>query len=274
MIGEETAVKDASAPATDATQAVKDASAPATDVQNPEVGQSGSPEAANEGTSASPQETESNKAEKRIQQLVARQREAEREAAYWKGVAEASARQQKPVEEDISKKEPKVDDFENYDDYLIAKAVHVMESKLPAASKPVSVDQQLNQRFVEKIEAVASHDPAIHDIVNDPTLPINPNMAMIIKASDIPDKLLRHLNNNREEALKIFKMNPIDAARQMMRLEVRLESAPNPSPPKTVSSAPEPVKTVIPNTTVTTNLDEIPMDEFMKRRNKTDRGKK
>jgi hypothetical protein len=64
----------------------------------------------------------------------------------------------------------------------------------------------------------------------------------------------------------------MQAAREMGILEAKLSFVPVVEPPKRVSTAPEPVKTVTPTSAAVVDEDSLPMEEYHKRRTQQEYG--
>lgn len=256
-----------------------------TDVQVPEV---------DDVDAAEPESTETvgaepTGAEKRIKQLSA-QRKAEQEARiraeiereYYKGLAEGS--KSKPVESASAQPTntqlvpPDINSYDTYDDYENARLAYntaITEQRIFQKiheQQRAAAAQQSAQATVSKFEKAAAEDSAFAEIwKNKPlwdTLPINQPMAEIIAASDVSPEVIKWVHNNRSEAQRIASMPPILAAREIALVEARIKLAPKPEPPKRVSAAPEPVKPLAGSSPATIDEDDLPMEEYYKRRTK------
>ena len=213
------------------------------------------------------------RAEKRIKQLVAKQREAEREADYWRGKAsQAEVPQAQPAPQGQTPA-PTADQFEAYDDFLVAKAKYEIKAEQTAQEWKAKVDAY-ESNFTSRINKAAENEPDILEIVNDRTLPISQTMAVAIKESEVAPDILKYLSRNREESRKIAMMNPIAATRAIGSIEYRLSNLPKPEPVKKISQAPEPIKPVESKGSQSVDLDKLPMDEYVKRRNSEQYGKR
>jgi hypothetical protein len=202
------------------------------------------------------------RAEKRIKQLVAKQREAEREADYWRGKASQVEVKAQPTQTQA----PTVDQFESYDDFLVAKAKHEIKAEQAVQEQKKTVET-FEAAFTNRINKVAETEPEIFEIINDRTLPISNPMAYVIKESESAPEIIKYLSRNREESFRISRMNPIAAAREIGKIEFKISNQPKPEPIKKVSQAPEPIKPVESKGTQSVDLDKLPMDEYVKRRN-------
>ncbi len=286
--------QDANADSSPASEADHPSAAPA------QIGDSGAPAGpeAPKDQGAGP-----SGAEKRIQQLVARQREAERreaarsaEAAYWRGIAEGRIKngggtplspqpfggvspqpysQSPPGAPEL----PLLANFERSEDfeeartrYVVEKAKWDLRQELETFRARETQDA-IDRRYRERMAAAAISDPELLEIENDATLPVSLPMAIAIKESEAAPSILRYLSAHRDEAARIARLNPIAAAREMGRLEARLSAPTVPqTQTKTVSQAPEPHKPVG-GATATIDLDDdkAPIDEFVRRRNAHER---
>jgi hypothetical protein len=237
------------------------------------------PAPADQETIEEPQGAKPSKVVEELKAQRKKRQDAEREAAYWKGRAEAGGKQDAPdaapVAVDPSKPPtaPKLDQFETYEQYEAAKDKYLVQT----AKYEVLAEYQRNeqskaaatveQAFQKRIEAAIKEDPSFVDVVRDPTLPLSVSMLPILKESESAPKMLRWLDQNRGEAQRIASLPPLQAAREMGILEAKLSfTPPPPEPPKRVSSAPEPVKTVTPVSAAVVDEDSLPMEEYHKRR--------
>jgi len=211
-------------------------------------------------------------AQSRIDQLTAKQRDAEREARYWRELALKNQNQP----QDQKPQPPKNEDFQNYDDFLVAKTRFALSQDSVETNVQRSTEAQIaaiNETFNARIEEATAQYPDILDIVNDTTLPISPAMAAVIKDSESAPEILVYLDEHRDEAVKIRNMSPVRAAKEIGKLELKLSEKPKP-PTKKVSTAPEPVTPVEPKGPQVVDMDKIPMEDFVKRRNQEQFGAK
>lgn len=237
-------------------------------------------------------------AKARIQKLIAEREEARREAAYHRGRAESH--QPKPDAVPTQPAPLKIEDYlpsevefaavgltaenfekagRSYDDLLMAKSAYAMQKRTTVLSKQAEEARaresvtKSQAAFMERIEKSAETDPDLPRIVGaqdarDPYfVPISQAMAEVIRDSEVGPKLLRQLANDKAAAKRIYDMQPLAAARELGRIEARILAAPAPEPPRRVSQAPEPVKSLTPSGVTEIDLDKVPIDDFMKKRN-------
>lgn len=227
-----------------------------------------------------PEVEEPEKPSKAVSELIAQRKkrqEAEKQAEYWRGVAEGRVKSEAPTPEPTSEEPkvpvaPKIDQFETYEQYEAAKDSYLVEK----AKHDIRVEQQIEQqrqaaveteqKFVQRIEAAMKEDPALAEIMQDRTLPYSPVMVAIVKESDVAPQMLRWIDQNRPEAARIAALPPLRAARELGIVEARIKFAPKAEPPRKVSAAPEPVNPVTPSAGGIVDEDNLSMEEYHKRR--------
>lgn len=219
---------------------------------------------------------------KAVKELIHQRKQrqqAELEAAYWKGIAEGRGRQTEPAQPppvvDQPPQAPAQDQFDTWEDYekardeyILAQTEYRMTKKYEEGMR-VKAEQEAFASFQRKLEKAAETDPDIIELQQDTTLPVSGVMKQLIIRSDVGPDILRWIDNHREDATRIYHLHPIDVARELGAIEYQLKHKPKAQPPKKVSAAPEPIKTVTPVGTATVDEDTLPMDEWVKRRNAT-----
>ncbi len=288
-IAAQEAAKAAAPPATDEPKPTEEAP-PETPAPEPKPTEEAPP-----APPAAPAPEPSEGAEARIRKLIGEREDARREAAYLRGLAEG--RQPKP---DSAPAPLKIEDYlpteqefaavgltaekfqeigRSYDDLLMAKSAFAIEKRNAVLTKRADEDRarasvaKSEEAFMGRIRAAAETDPDLPLIVNatnpaDPHfVPISNAMAEVIRESEVSPKILRHLANNKAEATRIYALSPLAAARELGRIEAKIMATPVPEPPKRVSQAPEPIKSLTPTGVTEIDLDKIPIDDFMKKRN-------
>ena len=212
-------------------------------------------------------------AEKRIKQLVAKNHELEQRLNLQQTLLQQQL-SQAPVIADLPP-EPNLDKYDDFsqwekdhqawDRQLIAQQV----TQSIAKNNQQIAAQQKDAIFNTRIAIEATVDPEIPVIMNDRTLPVSPVMALLIKESDMPGKILRYLHEHRDEAMAMGRLQPVNVAKAMGALEAKIASEPaeRAPAPKLVSQAPTPVKTVEGKGRSTVRDEDLPIDEWVKRRN-------
>lgn len=209
----------------------------------------------------------------------------EKEAAYYKGVAESAARV--PIEEKARKPEvtelkpPKMDDFATFEEYEVAREDYLIRKAEKRARESYHADAQraeaaqVERKFREQINKAVETDPNIARLLTDKTFPVSDSMAFVIKRSDIAPKILRYLNENRSESLKISEMSPIEAATRLGEISAEIKAKDKKvEPTKQVSQAPNPIQTVKSTGSMDVDEDKLSTSEWIKRRNEKQFGKR
>ncbi len=148
--------------------------------------------------------------------------------------------------------EPKEGDFTDYTDYAAAKAVWALErrrtdTRTAEAQKAheAAVAERNAARQAAWAEQVDAAKAVYHDfaaVAFSQSVPMTPAMGEVIMSSESGAALAYHLGTNVSEAARIAKLPPLEAARELGRIEANL-SAPK---PRTATKAPPPVRPVKP----------------------------
>lgn len=230
----------------------------------------------------SDQESEKEKYDKRILDL-------EKEAAYYRGIAESRPVENQSKTEEQKEKPlvpPKIDDFKTYEEYeeareeyLLAKAEKRLKTKAleeqQIRSQQVEL-QKIESQFMERIEKASETDPGLRDLLNDRTLPVSNLMAMVIKKFEVAPQIIRHLDQNRKDAKKISGIqDPIEVAQAIAEIAAEIKyKEKKVEPPKKVSQAPEPIVPLKAEGQTDVDEDSLPMEEWVRRRNEKQFGKR
>lgn len=182
--------------------------------------------------------------QKRIDELTRRRYDAERERDYWR---EHAQRAQESKPEPAAPIEPAVVgktladfayDESKYQSYLFEQA----ESRaVKAAEAVLSKKQTETARFQtvtahkEREAEFAKKVPDYFEIAH--YAPITDSMAEIIMDSENSAELAYHLGKNRQVALNLSRLSPLQQARELGRLEAKLAAKPTPA---AISGAPPP----------------------------------
>lgn len=178
--------------------------------------------------------------QKRIDEVTAKKYEAEREAAYWRGIAEGRTPQQPPAQAQ-NEGPPREDQFESYEDYEQARIEYAVEQRLRAAEAQRQ-QQTVLQTYEERAAKLREAKPDFDSVVNNPSLRISETMANVIRYSEGGPMVAYHLGTNPTEAARIAAMPDYLQAAELGRIEASLTTqappvnrTPPPPPPKTVS---------------------------------------
>lgn len=270
----------APAPAAETPPAETPAATPVKD------GEPGTPKKEAKGTPGpSGEEAEPTGAEKRIRRVIAEREEAKRDAAYWRGKAEAGGAKPEPTHAAAPPPIPLTAEAyevagKSYDDLLIDKAAAKIREENAAVARATEevrrreASERSQATFMERINRAAESDPDLMTIVQDRTLPINTAMAEVIRESEHAPKLLRMLSENRAEALRIANLSPLASAREIGRMEAKVAADPTPAPPKRITQAPEPIKPLAPEGALEVDMEKMPIEDFIAKRNAAQFGTK
>jgi len=229
---------------------------------------------ASEATDASTETTEATQGAepkvegKEYQKLRQRAQQAERDAEYYKGLAEG--RDKKPeVQAKAPVAPPKLESFENYDDFLVAKAKYEVRIENEQAEsfkeheKVVTAYKTRLNTAVMKFPDLLREEQAIVRLIQTTG---NAPLARAIIESELSPEIVNHLYMNPQEANRIAALGPVASAREIGRLEAKLQTASKAEPNK-ISQAPEPIKAVGNRGIVSAFDYEKDINDFMKKRN-------
>jgi hypothetical protein len=212
---------------------------------------------------------------KRINELTREKYEAKREADYWKQQAERVAfeRQTAPAQKAEAPGEPKPEQFESFEEYnraLVRHEARVLidqERQFEYQAKAQQQEQQVQATWKEREasarEKLVDYDATVYPMLEYPAIANNPYFAAALIGSPQGAEVLYQLGKNPQEAIRIANLDPASCAREIGKLEAKLEGQ-----SKKTSSAPPPPKPVQGGAKATTGLrDDIPVDEWLRRRN-------
>lgn len=169
--------------------------------------------------------------EKRIQQLV-QQRDHYRRLAEGKTVEEA--------------KKPDVKDYKDLTEYVEAMAeykasqlvnkVSTKEAEEEAKEEFAALEETYNEKLQKYVKENKIDTEKFKSEVNN--LPFNGHMIRAVLGSENSPNVVDYLRHNPSVAKMIAKLDPIDAAREIGRIDMKFEKKSGAQ----VSKAPEPVK--------------------------------
>lgn len=228
-----------------------------------------------EGTQEQPRKPRG--VEKRISELTGNWREAERRAQKLEQMLESmiSKETKPPAQPTVTEsQEPSLDQFKTYEEYVAAVADHRAEQKVQALLKQQEEQRQkqdaerqrAEQRstFQAKAEEFATTTPDFDEVAFNPSLPVTDVMADALNLSDKGPEILYHLGKHPEEAARISRLSPVQAALEIGRLEAKL-SLPQ---PRTVTKAPPPIAPLSGGQgSLVVDPDKMTGDEWMRWRN-------
>lgn len=210
--------------------------------------------------------------QKRIDRAVRQKYEAEARAKMLEERVNAmEARQFAPQQRQTDDSEPTIDKFDNFDQYVAAKAEYIakkqIESTLTARERAQAEQREAAERtktadsWNKRMAAATAEMPDFEEVLASSDVPMTPPMQQAIMESDIGPKLAYYLANNPDEAEKIAGMSPIGAIRTLGRIEERLSTA---KPEVKTTDAPPPIKPVGARSTVSKDPGKMSDAEYEK----------
>lgn len=187
--------------------------------------------------------------QKRIDELTRKAHEAEREAAFWR---EQAAKSQAPST-DAAK--PARDSFDSDADYFEALADWKAEQKVGEFRKQQQAEalnkaeqNQTATRFElyqERVSTALDAMPDYHEVVGGSDVPAAAHVLESILDSDSGPQLAYHLAKHPDVAQRLNELTPVQAAREIGRLEAQLAQPKTEAPPpKRTTNAPAPINPV------------------------------
>lgn len=146
---------------------------------------------------------------------------------------------------------PTADQFETYEQYAEALA----ERKAVELVRQREIARQVNEiesTYAEREEKAIEKYDDFREVAYNDNLPITPEMAATIKESEVGPDLAYWLGSNPKEASRISRLSPLQQARELGKIEAKLDTS---APVKKTSSAPAPIKPVTARTTNNPSYD-------------------
>jgi len=204
----------------------------------------------------------------RIDELTRARREAEREAAYWRGVAQQGQAQTSAPAAPIK---PTPDKYDDYGDYVEALTDWKTEQALAKRMEQDStrkVTETRNQTFSERQVAARAVMPDYDAVVGASEAPISNHVGEAIMESDRGPELAYHFAKNPDVLMNLNGMSPTQAAREIGKLEATLPTVKAPVvPSKKLSTTPAPANANVTQGRATQPaLASASMDEYMAQR--------
>ncbi len=204
----------------------------------------------------------------RINELTRAAREAEREAAYWRGIAEGKSGT--PAQAAPEAK-PTPDKFEDYGAYVEALTDWKTEQALKKHSAALEQKTQATTRQTTWEKAQDEFRSATPDydevLANADHVPVKPHVFEALQDAKSP-ALAYHLAQNPDALLRMNQMDQRAVDREIGRLEAQLvKPAASSAAPRT-TNAPPPVKPVSQGRSNITDLSKANMDEYVAQRRK------
>ena len=208
---------------------------------------SGADEGASPASQLDPAATES-PTQKRINELTRKRHDADREAAYWKGKAEAGTAQPSPdaAPKVVKADDLKPDDFDSDSEYVKAyakatKAEIVAENAESERVRKAAASQaEIGKSYAEGRKAHEDFD----SVALSQSLPVTQVMFDASIGKNLHE-VLYHLGENPDEAARISVLAPTQQIKEIGKIEAKLAALPvkttkAPNPPTTVGGGGSP----------------------------------
>lgn len=215
----------------------------------------------------------------RIDELTRKRHEAEREAAYWKGVA-TQGKVQPSADQPAAPTKPTPAEFDDYGEFVEALADWKAEEKitkvLSERESKAAEKQQADTRtasWLERQTAARTAMPDYDTVVGGSDTPIAAHVADAILESEHGPALAYHFAKHPDALERLNGLSPRQADREIGRLEERIttaspgdQSTPTIAPVKT-STAPKPASTTsAQGRSITPSLQDASMEEYIRQR--------
>lgn len=228
-----------------------------------------------------------NPVQPRIDELTRKAGEAAREAAYWKGRAEAREAKEAADAAAAAPKKPVVGDFEDYGEFVEALTDWKADEKIKAnneANKQESAKERAaresRERWTERSAAARTVHPDFDEVLTAASdVRLADHVTEALDESEHSGRLLYQIAKDPSIADRLNAMTPRQAALELGRLEAKLEPVsaepdpevvpvekPAPAPVRKTTSAPPPVKPIAKGAATNTPLEKLGMDDYVKRR--------
>lgn len=210
--------------------------------------------------------------QKRIDRAVRQKYEAEARTKMLEERLAALETRQQPIQpRQTDTAEPTIDKFDNFDQYVAAKAEYIAKKQIESTLTEREQRQRAEREATERTKTVESWNkrmaaataemPDFEDIVSSSDVPMTESMQQAIMESDVGPKLAYYLASHPDEAAEIGKMSAIGSVRALGRIEERL--AGQQAAVKT-TSAPPPIKPVGARATVKKDPGQMSDAEYAK----------
>lgn len=202
--------------------------------------------------------------QKRIDELTRRNYELQRELERLRAAAggekrEAPSNDERPDPSKYNSLEEYLDALSDWKVRQHLKQLHEQEARRRAETEASIRMAELTARFDEAADRVRERIKDFDEVVFGADYPVTPPMFEAIMASEIGPEIAYYLGTHPREAARIARLDPINVAREIGKLEAKIAAqSSNPSKPGKPSSAPPPIK---PLDGASSSGDDAPSDQ-------------
>lgn len=172
--------------------------------------------------------------QKKIDVAKARQREAENLSRELQDRMQWMEQQQRQPAQQKAEGEPRIEHFENIEDYVSAKAAFVADQRIQhtittreraeSENRAQAAQKQSADNWNKRVQLATAEMPDFEDVVASSDIRFNePAVLQAIQESDIGPKIAYYLASNPDEADEIAQMRGSSAIRAIGRIEAKLE---------------------------------------------------
>lgn len=228
-----------------------------------------------------------NPVQPRIDELTRKTREAEREAAYWRGRAETREQKEAEAAKANAVKEPTPEQFDDYGAYVKALTKWETSEQIRANNDTQRAETAKEREGRERKERWTERSQAARDVLADfdEVLAAASDVRLADFVTDALDdsehsaRLLYQIAKDPSIADRLNAMTPRQASIEVGRMEAKLapvSAGPDPeevpvveraaTPARRTTTAPPPIKPIAKGAATTVPLEKLGMDDYMKRR--------
>lgn len=178
-----------------------------------------------------------------LDKIVAKEKAKERRKVERDLREELAQQRQAPIEA------PQPNQFTSAEDYVEALSDYKTEQKL-AEREAQQQRKQVESGYEDRADEARAKYADYDEVAHGSHVRITPEMAEVIKASEVGPEVAYHLGKNPDEAARIARLSPLVQAREIGKIEATL--VPNAPVVKKSSSAPEPIRPLGSRSTVPT----------------------
>lgn len=172
--------------------------------------------------------------QKRIDRAVRQKYEAEARANELERRVQQFEQQQRQPAQQKAEGEPRIEHFENIEDYVSAKAAFVADQRIQhtlttreraeAENRAQAAQRQSADNWNKRVQLATAELPDFEDVVASSDIRFNePSVLLAIQESNIGPKIAYYLASNPDEADEIAQMRGSSAIRAIGRIEAKLE---------------------------------------------------
>lgn len=197
--------------------------------------------------------------QRRIDKLNARYAAAQQESDHWKALALKNKDAGETKGESVEKKpataegKPNPDSFETHVEYVEALTDWKTEQKFKEReqraekSKLESEQEKFLKSHTERVKSFAEKTEDFADVLSEvDDIPVSPTIQELIITSENGPELMYELAKNRDEYARICKLSPLAAARELGKIESKInaKASDEKQEPKKLTKAPKPIDPV------------------------------